>query len=134
MKGVNMDAILKRNPHRKGSIYWNLFKYMMRPKPFTRQELLEKKIGSYFDVTIVLSPRKTSKRGDARGNPAAHGHLYYLEPIPKTIRGEYKRFTFHWRKEALPRRTRTPIIVAQKVDRKGNVVEVKRNHKVTVKA
>ncbi len=117
-----------KNPHREGSVYWNMFKFMQQKQVFTRQEMVESKIGSPYDITIVLSPRKTSKRGDPRGNPAAHGHLYYLEPFPKRVVGESKRFRLRWREVPLARRGRTPEVKARKVSQKADaVVEAKRD-------
>ena len=121
-----------QNPHREGSVYWNMFKFMQQHQYFTRQEMLEAKVGSYHDIAIVLSPRKSSKRGDPRGNPAAHGHLYYIEALPKTVVGENKRFRLRWREKPLERRSRTSKVKARKVSQKREAV--READKVEVKA
>jgi hypothetical protein len=92
---------------------WKLFGYMQKQQVFTRQELLASKLGTAFDITNILTPRIKSK-GDPRGNPAAAGHLYYLEPIAKKIKGENKRFRLRWRETVLPKIEHKSAVKAKK--------------------
>lgn len=74
------------NPYREGSDYHKLFAQLRR-HPTTREKLVEfarkkmrkRKSAAEASVAVVLSPRKSSKRGDPRGNLSAAGHVYFVE-------------------------------------------------------
>lgn len=109
------------NPYRDGTAYNKIFGYIQKKQVVTRQELLAQKF-LVSDVTVILSPRKTSKRGDCRGNFSAQGHLYFFECLAHA-QGEYKKFRLRWRETALPRRDRNAdTSVEQKVVAKTEAV------------
>lgn len=109
-----MEKVKHINPYRVGTRNHNMFDYIQHSQVITLPELLE--LGySRTSINSMLSPRKFSKRGDCRGNPASMGHLYYMEPLPKAHQGDQKRFRLRWRDYALPRRGRPEFIEAQRV-------------------
>ena len=87
------------NPYRKGSAYHAICEDIIEAskggalaKGITRKELLDNG-HSPADVTVVLSPRAFSKRGDVRGNISARGHLYFMHlPARKVIEIEDENF------------------------------------------
>ena len=101
----------QRNPHRVGSKYWKLFNYMQHAGRFTRAEFVEfarqlrdKKARAYYNVTVMMSPRDVSTRGNILGNTAAAGHLYFVEKLERRVifgEREPQRYKFRWREEKL---------------------------------
>jgi len=127
-----MSKIRHENPYREGT-YNKLFAYWQKKQVVTRQELIDygvkttgetiEKIG--FDVNVLLSPRKTSKRGDCRGNISARGDLHYAEKLGRQVRAgvkEHQKFRLRWRDIPLERKTR-----------KNETVAVQEKAKVAVK-
>lgn len=107
------------NPYRSGQ-YHETFAFIMKKQVVTRADVLrftEEKFGKEkpADVTVLLSPRKDSKRGDCRGNMSAQGHLYYMEKCQRhTVKGEKEaqKFRLRWRTTAMdPRKRETPVEV-----------------------
>jgi hypothetical protein len=107
----------RTNPFRKESIYHAGFSFWQEKQVVTRSQLAntieetgltnranpeEKHRAAILSATILLSPRKTSNRGDCRGNVSTYGHLYYADPLKK-IKGEEKKFKLTWRKSPLDR-------------------------------
>jgi hypothetical protein len=123
-----MTNMKHTNPYREGSAYSKVFDALRSTgnKGVSRKELLKKH--STADITVILSPRKESKRGDVRGNYSAQGHLYYV--IPMNGKDGQKRFRLAWRTKALVARTRKPQgSVASEKSRK-----VSKGRKAPVKA
>jgi hypothetical protein len=95
------------NPYREGSQYHKLFGAWKKKQIMTRNELLNiaqtdfglSREAAAATVTVLFSPRLSSKRGDCRGNMSSQGHLYFAERFAKKD-GEY-RFRLRWRKESL---------------------------------
>lgn len=124
------------NPYRAG-LYHNVFAYLKQKQVVTRAELLEHtktKLGKTDEeaqaaVTVILSPRKASKRGDCRGNMSAQGHLYFLDKLGRQVKAGVKdpqKFRLRWRETVLePRKrvvtgevnqTKTPVKVEVTAD------------------
>lgn len=101
------SLIWKRNPHRAGSKYWKLFDYMQHAGRFTRAEFVDFAMSlgdeypkAYYNVTVMMSPRKKSTRGSVLGNIAAAGHLYFAEKLDRRILAgdqEMQHYKFRWR-------------------------------------
>lgn len=119
-----------KNWYRRG-LFHDVFGFMKTKQVFTRAELMEytenvlgkTKAEASAVVTILLSPRLTSTRGDCRGNVAAQGHLYYVEKMGrKVVRGtkEPQKFRLRYRVKELEPRCRPPQVVKQK---KTEVIE-----------
>lgn len=84
-----------KNPYREGGNYHKLFAFIQsnnrivtRPQmvAFAMTLLDDKGVAlteqaAEASVTVVMSPRKESKRGDCRGNLSAQGHVYYMEKL-----------------------------------------------------
>lgn len=95
------------NPYREDSQYHKLFGAWKKKQIMTRTELIDiaqtnfglSREAAAATVTVLFSPRLSSKRGDCRGNMSAQGHLYFAERFAKKD-GEY-RFRLRWRKEPL---------------------------------
>jgi hypothetical protein len=111
------------NPYRDG-LFHGVFAYMKQKQVYTRDELMtftQEKLGktkaqASAAVTILLSPRKTSKRGDCRGNLACRGEIHYNEKLAREVKGGVKgpkKFRLRWRDPVLPRRTREVAEVKQ---------------------
>jgi len=121
------------NPYRDGSAYSKVFDALRASgnTGVSRKELLKK--NATADITVVLSPRKESKRGDVRGNYSAQGHLYYV--IRMNGKDGQKRFRLAWRPKALIARTRKPqgSVAAEKNRKasKGRKAPVKATTPVT---
>lgn len=107
------------NPYRKSSAYYNVFNDLRAAgaSGITKQALLDKGHKT-ADVTVVLSPRLTSKRGDktGRGNYSSQGHIYYIKTlVRKIVDGvkESKRFSLGWRKVQLePSKRPVKVVIA----------------------
>ena len=125
-----------KNWYRRG-LFHDVFGFMKTKQVFTRAELMEytqnvlgkTKAEASAVVTILLSPRLTSNRGDCRGNVAAQGHLYYVEKMGrKVIRGirEPQKFRLRYRVKVLEPRNRLPQVIKQKKTEniEGNVENV----------
>ena len=103
------------NPYRAG-LYHDIFGYLKQKQVVTRAELLEhtKSLGksdteAKAAVTVILSPRESSKRGDCRGNMSAQGHEYFMEKLGRGVNAGVKdpqKFRLRWRKEVLEPRNR----------------------------
>lgn len=124
-----------QNPYRNG-LYNQIFAYLKQKQVVTRAELLEhtiqklgkKNAAAQAAVTVILSPRKSSKRGDCRGNISSCGELYYMEKLPRQVRAgvkEPQKFRLRWREVALAPRKRESAV---------EVKQVKTATKVTTKA
>src|SRR3989344_5657966 len=95
------------NPYRKG-LYREIFGHAKQKQVFTRADLMDYTMKTMSKseseanaaVTVILSPRKTSKRGDCRGNISSNGHLYYMEKLGRQVRDGVKspqNFRLRWR-------------------------------------
>ena len=110
------------NPYRKG-LYHEIFTYWQKKQVVTRQELIDftmtlgKSIAeANAAVTVILSPRRASKRGDIRGNISANGHLYFAEKLGRQVHTgirDPQKFRLRWREIALEPRTRQTTEVKQ---------------------
>jgi len=137
-------SIKHENPYREGQ-YREIFGFVMKKQCVTRADLLKFTVDTFggekpADVTVLLSPRKSSKRGDCRGNISAQGHLYYMEKLSRQTKlgiKEPQRFRLKWRGVAMEPRKRVDLISteAEKVVSKAEVKSpVKSKVKSTVKA
>jgi len=127
-----------KNPYRKGCAYDRVFTDIRATgqKGITRQELLDKG-HSPSDVTVVLSPRETSKRGYAGGNRSAKGQKYFVRlPARKIVAGvkEPQRFVFAWRKKPLGARPERITVAQVKTKTKAAVKSVKSATETKAKA
>jgi len=108
------------NPYREGQ-YHEEFAFIMKKQYVTRKDVLDftlQKFGKYkpADVTVLLSPRKSSTRGDCRGNISAQGGLYYMEKLPRQVKAgvkEPQKFRLRWREKVLEPRTRQEKVEIQ---------------------
>ena len=118
------------NPYRAG-MYHDVFAYWKQKQIVTRSEyvkfVMEKldktETAANAVVTVMLSPRKTSKRGDARGNISSAGHLYFADKLARQVKMGIKeegKFRLRWREVALEPRTRN-----EKIETKGEKVIAK---------
>lgn len=132
-----------KNPYRGGD-YNKVFGFMQKKQVFTRQEVVDftKGLGKSDEatealVTVLMSPRKASERGDCRGNMSAQGHLYFMDKlnreVVKGVKGVQK-FRLRWRDPILEARMRVEKIevvpaksaapkVEAKVEAKGTAVK-----------
>lgn len=103
-----------KNPYVRGN-YQKLFAFWQSEKRgiATRQEMVAygQSIGmseseAEASVTVILSPRESSERGDCRGNLSAQGQVYFADPCAK-VKGEDRKFRLRWRTTELEKRTRT---------------------------
>ena len=113
-----------KNPYREGSAYHGIFSAWQKKQIVTEQELIEAGHKKADIGVVVRSPRKSSTRGDCRGNMSCQGHLYYAELLKrKTVKGvkEPQKYRLRWRSEALPPRKRgdNKAVEAQKVEAKA---------------
>jgi hypothetical protein len=122
-----VSTVKRENPYRAG-MYHDVFAYWKQKQIVTRSEyvkfVMEKlsktETAANAVVTVMLSPRKASKRGDARGNISSAGHLYFAEKLGRSVKGGIKdeqKFRLRWREVALEPRTRNEKIetVGEKV-------------------
>lgn len=120
-----------KNPYRDGSNYFKLFDFILKPTKFTRGELVEfardkLKMGetsAEASVTVVMSPRSESTRGDCRGNISAAGHLYYIEKMGRKadkdgVKAE-QEYKLRWRSTELEPKTRKSV----KQDKAGKTIK-----------
>jgi len=125
---------MRKNPYdinRKNGAYHAIFEYIRKKQIFTMAEIMNFAEGQGFtkyDVNIVISPRQRKDgdsfmsitgKADCRGNAAAKGHIYFIGKLKRhwnyeTNRLEKQRFRLFWRKEELPKRTRTKANIIQK--------------------
>jgi hypothetical protein len=95
----------RKNPYREGSAYHKVFESLRASgkKGISRKELMV--MGhKATDITVVLSPRLESTRGDIRGNRSSQGHLYFARKLVRRVVGDMKepqRFSLGWRKKNL---------------------------------
>ena len=108
-------SVRHQNPYRVGSKYHEIFTVIQKKQIVTRSMLKELSFSS-FDITVILSPRKESTRGDLRGNISAKGEFYYMETLGKK-KGEEKRFRLRWRAEVLEPRKRQSLEVTAKAEK-----------------
>ena len=107
-----MSKSKNKNPYQRGN-YVALFAKVQKDQIVTKAGLITyavEKLGmtetaADASVTVVLSPRERSERGDCRGNISAQGHLYYMDKL-KRKKGEDQKLRLRWRPEALPVRVR----------------------------
>jgi hypothetical protein len=140
------------NPYREGGNYHRLFNFMhvTNKRVVTRLQMIAYALTLLDDkgkplteksanasVTVVMSPRKESKRGDCRGNLSAQGHAYFMEklslgkcPEGTTKRDHNKtlRYRLCWREPMLE-----PLVRVLK-DADGKAIAPKRAKKVKVEA
>lgn len=124
-------SVKHENPYREGSQYHKVFGFIKTKQVVTRAEVLAKAIefgmseeAANATVTVLLSPRKESKRGDCRGNISAQGHLYFVERLPRRIvNGEKEpmKFRLRWRTTELEPRCRVYKVVSEKSATKAAV-------------
>ena len=119
--------------------YGEVTAYMVNKETYTKPELikfLKKKckkdhVAAVHTAVVMLSPRKSSNRGDPRGNTSnPWGHLAYNEKLPRRInkvtgKKEEQEFSLRERKVALEPRKRVsnPKVEAQKVATKTGKTE-----------
>jgi len=102
-----------KNPYRNGSTLGAIFAHVQKKQVVTRQELLAKGYASTF-VNIILSPREEGKcKGIPQGNPAAWGHLYFMQKLVD------KKLRLRWRV--------TPMLPLRQSTRKGVKVQSVKN-------
>jgi len=134
-----------QNPYNKTSNYFALFGKLRKLQVMTRQALVDfatsmgmSAAASQASVTVVLSPRKESKRGDCRGNMSAQGHLYCLEPLArvkgKDGKNEPRKFRLRWRTKALEPRKRLPKLATVKAQKTAVKAPAKKRTRKTVSA
>ena len=113
------------NPYREGA-YREIFGSWKKRQVTTKKQLIEmavKELGktteqAHADVTVILSPRYKSERGDSRGNISAQGHLYYAEKLPRAVVlgvKEPQKFRLRWRTQAVVPRVRIKAEVVEQV-------------------
>ena len=122
-----------KNPYRDESAYNVIFGAWQKLQVTTKQALVEMGFSSH-DITVVLSPRESSKRGNCLGNFSAQGHVYFADKLNrKVVDGvkEDQKFRLRWRKEVLEPRKRP--VKGDKVEAK-KVIETKVTETTTTKA
>ena len=118
-----------KNPYRAGQ-YHDTFAFIMKKQYVTRADVLKHTAETFgkakpADVTVLLSPRKDSKRGCCLGNLSAKGLDYYMERCARQIRAgvkEPQKLRLRWRTDA-----EKSALVAK-------YGEHKRNPKIEIKA
>lgn len=111
------NVMSNKNPYRDGSLYNKIFAYWEQKQVVTRKELMDytmnelgkSEASASAAINAILSPRKESKRGDCRGNIAAHGHIYYADKLPRNVQDgvkEVQKFGLAWRDPILESRIR----------------------------
>jgi hypothetical protein len=119
-----------KNPYRKSSkCYHEIFDaiHATGQKGITRQALLDMKFPP-FSVTVILSPRESSKIGYAGGNRSARGKDICMKlPARKIINGvkEPQRFVVARRKKPLGARPERITVAQVKTKTKAAVKSVK---------
>ena len=119
----------KTNPYKRGN-YHDLFSFIQSKRIVTISQVIDEAVklvtakgkkvilrAIQGSVTVLLSPRESSTRGDCRGNISAMGHIYYMEKLArKMVDGnkEEQRFRLRFRGTPLEPRTRE----AKKVEAK----------------
>ena len=117
-----MSKIRHENMYRQGN-YRKTFGFIMAKRIVTRAEVLAFTKETFgvekpADVTVLLSPRKTSKIGDPRGNISANGDQYYMQKLNRATKmgiREPQRFMLRWREVLLEPRTRQPVAEVKQV-------------------
>jgi hypothetical protein len=127
-----------KNPYRDGSAYNGVFSAWQSKQVITEQELIDAGHKPADIGVVVRSPRKTSSRGDCRGNISCQGHLYFADLLKrKKVDGvkEPQRYRLRWRPVALEPRKRgeSVSIKAEKVEAKASAT-VKASAKTATKA
>ena len=98
-----------------------LFDYIREKQVVTKQEcrdwlMKQFEVGetsANATVTTLFSPRKSSKRGDMRGNRNSNGEYYYMEKLGRKVHYGVKdpqKFCLRWRDQPLEARGRTSNI------------------------
>ena len=112
---------------RAESDYGKATAWMRKKQVFTKTDVIDflMSIGkveraAYETAIVLLSPRKTSARGDCRGNASnPWGHLAYVEKLARSVVGgvkEDQKFRFRLRNILLdPRRRVQPEAKSVKV-------------------
>jgi hypothetical protein len=106
-----MKRVRKENPYREGTTYYKLFEQLHHQETVTRDNLIGyarkrlrlRKSAANASVSVVLSPRDKSRRGDRRGNLSAAGHLYFVHKAVSRKTGQ-PVYHFHWRPRILAQR------------------------------
>ena len=132
-----------KNPYRKG-LYNQIFEHLRAKQIVTREDLMKFVMGlgkseteAAAAVTVILSPREKSKRGDMRGNMSAQGHLYFVEKLGRSVNAgvkEPQKFRLRWRKVALKPRNRKDVVSVPQHKTKPAAKPVKAPAKVEAKA
>jgi len=147
LNNIKENKMSKKRKHpyskRRDGTYKETWTFWMKKRVVTIKQLIEfamEELGKTFEqahaiVTVILSPRLTSSRGDPRGSVSAAGHLYYAEKLPrKVIHGirTPQKFRLCWREIALEPRKRliTEKVEAKKVIKSKDKVKVKASKKV----
>ena len=137
---------MNKNPYREGSNYFGLFAFIQKAPKFTREALVKfarqslklSEGAAEASVTVILSPRAESTRGDCRGNISSAGHLYFIEKLSrkevKGVKGE-QEYRLRWRVKPLQVKSRKASKkVSKKVKKATKKVARKSPAKKTVKA
>jgi hypothetical protein len=120
-----------KNPYRSGSAYHSIFADWQKKQIVTESGLLEAGHKKADIGVVVRSPRKSSTRGDCRGNISCQGHLYFAElPKRKVVDGvkSEQKYRLRWRKDVLEPRKRN-----EKASVEAVKVEVKAKAKAKTK-
>jgi hypothetical protein len=126
-----------KNPYREGSNYFRLFDFMQKAGSFVRSAAVKfarsnLKLGedaSEAAVTVVMSPRAESKRGDCRGNISAKGWFYYVAKLSRaTVKGvkEEQKYRLLERKVKLQPKTRNDVKVKKPAKKPAKKVIAKK--------
>jgi len=121
----------KRTLPGKGN-YGVVSAWMQKTRIYTKSQVVAEfaKLGlsekaSLASAVVLLSPRKSSNRGDCRGNMSnPWGHLAYNEKLHRKA-GEEQKFMFRWRVKAMAPHRRVV---------EGKVEAQKSSTKVTAKS
>lgn len=122
----------RENPYRNGSAYHKVFEAVraVGQKGISKKEL-HNAGHKMADITVVLSPRETSSRGDCRGSLSSRGYIYFMEKKARRMIGgmkEPQRFALRWRKEMLPKHNKHEMnaVASQKKSTKATSKTQKR--------
>lgn len=123
------------NPYPRDGAAKKLFAFIKKSQVVTRKQVLEHAMSelgmnerqAMGQMACVLSPRDADQcKGECRGNVSSYGHLYYIEKLPKKVKGEAQKFRLRWRKtplEPLKPMAKTEKVVAEKVEKVAEVAK-----------
>jgi len=128
-----------KNPYHKGSHYAAVLETMRATgqKGFTLQDLRDAG-HTNANISVINSPRKSSKRGDktGRGSYSAKGHVHYSEPLPRKVKAgvkEPQRYVLRWRNPILEPNKRPDQIAISSEKTEAVAAKVKTKTKAKAK-